>query len=86
MFTVEVLFFFVILLDISKIKNTNSYSHEVIYFHEFADRSNIMALTSNLDFSNNQPVWYPDYIRSTDDSELIWKHFFKDFIFQHRLR
>lgn len=34
----------------------------------------------------NQPVWYSDYIRSTDDSGLIWRHFLKDFIFQHRLR
>lgn len=32
------------------------------------------------------PVWYFDYIRSTDDKCLIWKHFFKDFLFQHRLR
>lgn len=36
--------------------------------------------------TDNQPVWYPDYIRSTDDSGLIWRHFLKDFIFQHRLR
>lgn len=31
-------------------------------------------------------VWYDDYIRSTDDTELIWMHFIKDFLFQHRLR
>ena len=31
-------------------------------------------------------VWYDDYIRTTDDTKLIWSHFFKDFIFQHRLR
>lgn len=40
----------------------------------------------NMDSVNNLPVWYPDYIRSTDDSGLIWKHFIKDFIFYHRLR
>lgn len=32
------------------------------------------------------PVWYKDYIRSTDDSKLIWNHFLLDFLFQHRLR
>ena len=31
-------------------------------------------------------VWYDDYIRSTDDTELIWSHFIRDFLFQHRLR
>ena len=33
-----------------------------------------------------KPIWYLDYIRTTDDSKLIWRHFIKDFIFQHRLR
>ena len=33
-----------------------------------------------------EPIWYSDYIRPTDDSSLIWTHFLKDFIFQHRLR
>lgn len=33
-----------------------------------------------------KPVWYDDYIRMTDDSSLIWLHFLKDFLFQHRLR
>lgn len=32
------------------------------------------------------PVWYFDYYRTTNDDKLIWRHFFKDFIFQHRLR
>ena len=31
-------------------------------------------------------IWYYDYIRTTNDNKLIWHHFFKDFIFQHRLR
>lgn len=31
-------------------------------------------------------VWYDDYIRMTDDTCVIWRHFIKDFIFQHRLR
>lgn len=31
-------------------------------------------------------VWYNDYICMTDDKDIIWKHFIKDFIFQHRLR
>lgn len=33
-----------------------------------------------------KPVWYDDYIRTTDDTTLIAEHFIKDFIFQHRLR
>lgn len=32
------------------------------------------------------PVWWPEYIRSTDDSRFILNHFLRDFIFQHRLR
>ena len=35
---------------------------------------------------HKKPIWYVDYIRSTDDTTLIWRHFIKDFIFQHRLR
>lgn len=31
-------------------------------------------------------VWYPDYIRTTDDESFILSHFLKDFLFQHRLR
>lgn len=31
-------------------------------------------------------MWYYDYIRMTDDTELKWSHFLKDFIFQHRVR
>lgn len=31
-------------------------------------------------------VWYNDYICMTDDKDIIWRHFIKDFIFQHRLR
>lgn len=31
-------------------------------------------------------IWYWDYIRTTDDEYFIIKNFFKDFIFQHRLR
>ena len=27
-------------------------------------------------------VWYLDYMRTTEDSALIWKHFIRDFIFQ----
>lgn len=38
------------------------------------------------DGQTDRHVWYADYIRSTDDNELIWLHFLKDFIFQHRLR
>lgn len=34
----------------------------------------------------NKPVWYSDYIRTTDDSDFVLKNFLKDFIFQHRLR
>ena len=36
--------------------------------------------------SNSRWVWYDDYIRTTDDTSLIWSHFIKDFMFQHRLR
>lgn len=31
-------------------------------------------------------VWYNDYICMTNDKKIIWKHFIKDFIFQHRVR
>lgn len=31
-------------------------------------------------------VWYSDYIRTTDDDKLIWTHFIRDFLFQHRLQ
>ena len=31
-------------------------------------------------------VWFNDYIRTTDDQELILSHFIRDFFFQHRLR
>lgn len=37
-------------------------------------------------FTNTKPIWYPDYIRSTDDKEFILSHFIRDFLFQHRLR
>ena len=30
--------------------------------------------------------WYPDYIRTTDDTSFVLRHFLKDFCFQHRLR
>lgn len=30
--------------------------------------------------------WYPDYVRTTDDSHFVLRHFIRDFIFQHRLR
>ena len=33
-----------------------------------------------------KPVWYDDYIRTTDDVGMVWSHFFRDFLFQHRLR
>ncbi len=33
-----------------------------------------------------KPIWFDDYYRTTDDETLIWSHFLKDFIFQHRLR
>lgn len=33
-----------------------------------------------------KPVWYDDYLRSTNDTGLIFSHFLKDFLFQHRLR
>lgn len=32
------------------------------------------------------PVWFYDYMRTTEDSSLIWTHFIRDFVFQHRLR
>ena len=38
------------------------------------------------DKQRNRPVWYQDYIRTTDDAGLVWGHFLKDFLFQHRLR
>lgn len=31
-------------------------------------------------------VWYNDYICTTADADMVWKHFIKDFIFQHRVR
>ena len=31
-------------------------------------------------------VWFPDYIRTTDDQTFVLSHFIRDFIFQHRLR
>lgn len=31
-------------------------------------------------------VWYNDYICMTDDKNIIWRHFIKDFIFHHRVR
>lgn len=31
-------------------------------------------------------AWYSDYIRTTDDDKLIWTHFIRDFLFQHRLQ
>lgn len=31
-------------------------------------------------------VWYEDYIRTTDDTGFILRHFVRDFLFQHRLR
>lgn len=33
-----------------------------------------------------KPVWYPDYIRATDDRTFVLRHFLRDFLFQHRLR
>ena len=30
--------------------------------------------------------WYNDYICMTSDKGIVWKHFIKDFIFQHRVR
>ena len=36
--------------------------------------------------SNSRWAWYDDYIRTTDDTSLIWSHFIKDFMFRHRLR
>lgn len=37
-------------------------------------------------YYKNKYCWFNDYIRTTDDETMIWFHFFKDFIFQHRLR
>ncbi len=31
-------------------------------------------------------VWYADYYATTDDEKFVFRHFLKDFIFQHRLR
>ena len=31
-------------------------------------------------------AWYNDYICMTADTDIVWKHFIKDFIFQHRVR
>ena len=30
--------------------------------------------------------WYNDYICMTSDKGIVWEHFIKDFIFQHRVR
>ncbi len=30
--------------------------------------------------------WYNDYIRTTDDTAFVFRHFIRDFMFQHRLR
>ena len=30
--------------------------------------------------------WYKDYLRTTDDSGFVLRHFLKDLLFQHRLR
>lgn len=35
---------------------------------------------------SSKPIWFYDYIRTTDDMNLIWGHFIKDFIFHHGLR
>lgn len=35
---------------------------------------------------NHKPIWFADYIRTTDDNRLIWRHFIKDFLFHHGLR
>ena len=42
------------------------------------------GLKDNLE--TDRQTWYNDYIRMTDDSEMIWPHFIKDFLIQHRLR
>lgn len=34
----------------------------------------------------NRQIWFYDYIRMTDDAEIKWSHFIKDFVFQHRVR
>ncbi len=39
-----------------------------------------------INVKENKYSWFGDYIRSTNDNTLIWRHFIKDFIFQHRLR
>ena len=31
-------------------------------------------------------AWYNDYICTTADTDIVWKHFIKDFMFQHRVR
>ena len=33
-----------------------------------------------------KPVWYGDYLRTTDDDRMILSHFLRDWVFQHRLR
>lgn len=33
-----------------------------------------------------KPVWYDDYIRMTDDTTLIRRHFLRDFLFHPRLK
>ena len=34
----------------------------------------------------NNSCWYNDYIRTTDDTTVVLRHFLKDFVFQHRVR
>ena len=40
----------------------------------------------NNEYYQNKYSWFKDYIRTTDDDHMIWPHFTKDFLFQHRLR
>lgn len=43
-------------------------------------------MAKSYDYYCNKYVWFKDYIRTTDDSNMIWHHFWKDFFFQHRVR
>lgn len=36
--------------------------------------------------SMHKKSWYLDYLRTTEDREMVWAHFIRDFLTQHRLR
>ena len=34
----------------------------------------------------SKTLWYPDYYRTTEDNTFVFRHFVRDFLFQHRVR